>query len=140
MNDGSGTRLFERERFGDVDIAAKEDALVRADLAFSASIHDAEAAGTEAIRRVISGVRPVLIGAGLLVAVGVGVASVRRSPGRRRTQRRPELPSAASWSSLGRAVAIAFAAAAGKRLVESWLRSKAVATRDAKVTRARHQR
>lgn len=123
MSNGAKTDSLEVERVTSPDIAAKEEAVARAELAFSASIHDAEAEGRGTLRRATFGIRPVLIGVGLLAGVGVGLALVRRSSGTSKLMT-SESRQPSGWSNLGRAMALAFAAAAGRRLVEGWLLAK----------------
>jgi hypothetical protein len=113
--------VSEVERMENEEIAAHEDAVVRAGLAFSASIQDASAAGRGTIRRAASVARPVLIGVGVLVVAGLGIGFVRRLPKKSGFLVPTPIASTGPWSELARAVVVAFAAAAGRRLVERWL-------------------
>jgi hypothetical protein len=103
-------------------IAAKKEAVGRADAAFATSIQDASAAGRGSLKRAASAARPVLIGATVLAVGGLAIAAFRRAPGKR-ALRGPRARSSGPWSDLARAAAVAFAAAAGRRLVEHWLSS-----------------
>jgi hypothetical protein len=113
--------LANRDLLPNAEIAAREEAVVRAGVAFAASIQDASAAGRGTFQRAISVARPVLIGAGVLAVGGLALGLLRRLP-RKRSWRVPATPAVGPWSDLARAAAVAFAAAAGRRLVERWLR------------------
>lgn len=103
------------------EIAACEDAVVRADRAFSVSIQQASAAGRGTIQRTIRVARPALIGVSVLAIAGLGLGIARHFPTKRRLLAPAPAPPSGRWSGLTQALLIAFAAAAGRRLVESWL-------------------
>jgi hypothetical protein len=119
MSNGSAIGASNQELGANAQIAAKEEAVERAGAAFSTSMEDASAAGRGSLKRAVSATRPVLIGAAVLAVGGLAIAAFRRAPSKRASRARSSGP----WSDLARAAAVAFAAAAGRRLVEHWLRS-----------------
>jgi hypothetical protein len=106
-----------------MDIAAAEREVAAADGALSASLHDASLAGRETAERVVSAVRPVVIGIGLLVGVMLAIRLLRR-PGRERGFQRSSPPFALSLGSeLARSFAISMASTTGRRLAQGWVKS-----------------
>jgi hypothetical protein len=120
MSNGFGTDRLDVE---DVEHAqfAERDAIARDGGAFSASFQAASVEDAGTPRRDASAIGPVLVGAGLLAAAGLGIALVRSPAKRRRSPAWNPAASTEPWSNLLRAMAIAFAAAAGRRLAERWL-------------------
>jgi hypothetical protein len=106
------------------DIAAGEDAVARAEAAFASSLEDASTAGLMMARRVVSGARPVLIGAGLAVAAAIGLHLLVRPRSIGRVPARASLAAPALSSELGRAFALSFASVAGRWLAERWVASR----------------
>jgi hypothetical protein len=105
------------------DITAGEDAVTRAEAAFAASLEDASTAGLMMARRVVSEVRPVLIGAGVVVAAVIGIRLLVRPRRMGRVPARASLAAPLS-SELGRAFALSFASVAGRWLAERWVASR----------------
>ena len=102
------------------DIASAEQDVARADLAFSASLQDVSLAGRETVERVVSVVRPVLIGIGLVASAILAIRLLRRSP--RTRGFRLQAPAARPlWSELARSVTFSFASIAARRLAERWV-------------------
>jgi hypothetical protein len=106
-----------------MDIAAAEKDVATADGAFSASLHDVSLAGRETAERVVSVVRPVVIGIGVVVGVMLAIRLLRRprwAPGFRRSSP----PFALSLGSeLARSFAISIASTTGRRLAQGWVKS-----------------
>jgi hypothetical protein len=127
MNNGAGPGAPDVDDRVSIEIAAKEEAVVRAGQAFSASVRDVSVAGRDSLERAISVVRPVLIGMSVLTLVGVGLALARGPAKRSIFSTSPRASAPPPWSNVARAMAVAFAAAAGRRLVERWLRNHAEA-------------
>jgi hypothetical protein len=126
MSNGASIGVSETDRLVRVEIAAKEQAVARAGVAFSASIREASSAGRGTVRRAV---RPILTGLALFAVLGLGVALVRRAPKHRRLGVSAYGRASSAWPDLARAASVAFAAAAARRLAEHWLRSAIDRTR-----------
>jgi hypothetical protein len=99
-----------------VELAAREQAVARADAAFATSLEDASEAGRETVYRVVFAALPLLVGVGML-AGAVLVVQAFRSPRASRVPRQRSLA-----SELARTAVIALASAAGRRVATWWAR------------------
>jgi hypothetical protein len=106
------------------DITAGEDAVARAEVAFAASLEDASTAGRTMARRLVSGARPVLIGAGLAAVAAIGLRLLLRPRVNGRVPAPAAFATPALLPALGRTVALSFAAVAGRWLAERWVASR----------------
>ena len=101
-------------------VAAAEASVVRAEVAFAASLHDASLVGRETAQRVVSVLRPVLIGVGLVTGALIAVRLLR---GPSRAQGSAFRATAVNpiWSELARSGALALTTVVARRLGERWL-------------------
>jgi hypothetical protein len=101
-----------------LEIAARERAVARADLAFAASLEDASEVGRETVLRAVHVVRPMLIGLGLLAGAALVVRVLRTSP---RAHGIRVVKQHSASSELVRSVLLALATAAGRHVAQRLL-------------------
>ncbi len=101
-------------------VSAAEARVARAGLAFSASVRDASLAGRETAERVASTLRPLLIGAGILVGAVI-VTRLWRDSRQPPAGRAAAVSRRSPWSRLARSAGVALATVAARRIAERWL-------------------
>jgi hypothetical protein len=113
MNDESST-------LHNTDLDAARHDVERAEARLSSRWRAAKVAGEKSVGRAMSLARPVLIGAAVIGGVALLVSSLRR--GRRPSARHYSVPTGPSLAAdVARAVALALASTAARRLAERYL-------------------
>jgi hypothetical protein len=125
MDDGLAVGSPQHDPPAAPNVAGAERAVARAEVAFSASLHDASQAGRETVERVVAAVRPLLIGVGLLAGALLAIRllrGLRTARGFRLSSRLPSAPAARPLGAeLARSLAPSIAATVGRRLAERWV-------------------
>jgi len=121
MNHEAEVDASESEAPADRGISAAGEGVARAGAAFSASLHDASLAGRETAERVVSLVRPVMIGIGILAGTVVIIRLLQQASSRTREFHGPTARGRTIWAEAARSLVVSIAAVTGRRLAEHWL-------------------
>jgi hypothetical protein len=112
----------DHDRTSHSAIAVAEAGVARAGVEFSASVQAASLAGRDTAERMVSRVRPIVIGLGVVAGTLLVVRLLRGSSSARSPERHGTSARSSVWSELARSAAISLATVAGRRLVERLLR------------------